>query len=86
MFLLNWTEDIDIEHLDNKSVFVHSTDQFQIQFRTAEAINQNFAFTPFNIICNLINNVTVFMVNLIVLVCLKNKVLGSFSIAKAILE
>ena len=86
MFLLNWTEDIENEQLDNKSVFVHSTNEFKIQFRNAEAINQNFSFTPFNIICNLINNVTVFMVNLIVLVCLKNKVLGSFSIAKAILE
>ena len=86
MFLLNWTEDIENEQLDNKSVFVHSTNEFKIQFRNAEAINQNFSFTPFNIICNLINNVTVFMVNLIVLVCLKNKVLQSFSIAKAILK
>ena len=75
MLQQNWTEVEEIELLySNRSVFIHSTGEIELQFQNTEVINQNFALTPFNIICNIINNVTVFIVNIMVLVCLKNQV------------
>ena len=70
MFLHNWTE----KEKDNISVFVNALDTVELQFSSVEVINQNFALTPLNITSNIINNVTVFIINILVLVSLKNKV------------
>ena len=73
MFLLNCNDDIEKEILDTKSVFVHS-DEIELQFRNAEAINKDFTQNPFYIIYHIFNNVSVFIVNIVVIIFLKNKV------------
>ena len=71
---MDWIENIEIEKLDQKSVFVYCPDKIELQFRNAESINQNLDVTPFNILSTIINNVAVLIINIVVLVCLKHKV------------
>ena len=58
----------------NVSVFLPTKEEIYMNNTNMIMINQDFSWTPMNVTSTIINNVTVFSVNILVLLWLKIKV------------